>query len=131
MKRIHQSGTRKRAIARATITTGEGTLKINHVDINQWGPTYLRMKVMEPTLLAKDVFTKMAITVNVKGGGLNGQAEAIRLAIARAMAEHTPKLKETFAQYDRHLIVADVRQRESRKPNTAGHARSKTQKSYR
>ena len=131
MKVIHASGTRRRAIARATIKSGSGTVKINSIDVNYWASEHLRMKVIEPTILAQDTFSKLAISVNVFGGGLNGQAEAARLAIARALVEHTPKLKDKFAAYDRHLLVADVRQRESRKPNTSGNARGKTQKSYR
>ena len=131
MKVIHASGTRKRAIARATARAGHGSIKINNLDISHWGTELLRMKIIEPTILAKDVFSKMDVSIKVFGGGLNGQAEAARLAIARAMIQHNPKLKELFANYDRHLVVADVRQRETRKPNTAGNARGKTQKSYR
>lgn len=131
MKPIHASGTRKRAIARVTLTEGKGTIKMNNLALDQWGSSLLRMKVQEPLFLAKDVVNKLTIKVNVHGGGLNGQAEATRLAIARALSTHTPKLKDVFAQYDRHLLVADVRQREARKPNTAGSARAKTQKSYR
>lgn len=131
MKIINASGKRKSAIARATLKQGNGTIRINDLDVNHWGPEYLRLKVLEPTILAKDVFSKVHIDINVSGGGVNGQAEAARLAVARAMIEHNPKLKELFLDYDRQFVVADVRQRESRKPNTHGNARGKTQKSYR
>jgi ribosomal protein S9 len=53
------------------------------------------------------------------------------LAIARALVEKDKKLKEVFLDYDRQLLVADVRQKESAKPNSHGKARAKRQKSYR
>ena len=73
---------------------------------------------------------KLNFEIRVQGGGINGQADAIRLAIARALVEHQPKLKKTFYDYDRLLLVADVRRKETRKPNDSklGAAR---QKSYR
>jgi len=131
MKQIHTSGTRKRAKARATMKQGSGKIKINNIDINQWEPEYLRLKILEPTILAKETAKKFDISLRVHGGGITGQAEAARLAIAKALVEDNPKLKQQFLEYDRHLLVADVRQRESRKPNTSGNARGKTQKSYR
>jgi len=51
--------------------------------------------------------------------------------IARALVEHTPSLKSVFLDYDRNLLVADVRLKEPVKPNKHGSARSKKQKSYR
>ena len=70
------------------------------------------------------------IDIQVNGGGANGQADAIRLAIARALVEHDKKLKKTFDDYDRLLLVADVRRKEACKPNDSK-ARAKRQKSYR
>lgn len=131
MKVITASGKRKMAIARATLRPGTGKITVNNLDVRYWGSEMLRLKVLEPTMIATEVAGKVNIGVNVRGGGMNGQAEAARLAIARAMIEHSPKLKELFLEYDRHFVVADVRQRETRKPNTHGNARGKTQKSYR
>ncbi|RJQ17624.1 30S ribosomal protein S9 [Candidatus Woesearchaeota archaeon] len=131
MKVTQASGTRKRAIARATLRQGTGKITINGVDLQNVTPEFVRLKIMEPLALAKDVAGKCDVAVLVQGGGIIGQADAVRLAIARALSEQSPKLKELFLKYDRHLIVADVRQRESRKPNTHGNARGKVQKSYR
>ena len=89
---------------------------------------------MEPLLIAgEDIIKKVKIDIDVSGGGWNGQAEAARLAIARGLVQFTgnKQLERSFLNYDRHLLVADVRQRESRKPNTHQKARSKVQKSYR
>jgi small subunit ribosomal protein S9 len=87
--------------------------------------------MQEPLFFAEDTYPKVDIDVDVQGGGVVSQAEAARLAIARALTIYNPKLKKTFLDYDRTLLVADVRQREPRKPNTGGKARKKTQKSYR
>ena len=62
---------------------------------------------------------------------MNSQAEAAALAIARAFAQHDKKLEKVFLDFDRQLLVADVRRREKTKPNCQGKARSKRQKSYR
>jgi small subunit ribosomal protein S9 len=133
-KLIHVSGKRKKAIARATIQPGKGQVRINHKLINLYNPVLARMRIMEPLLIAgDDIIKKIKIDVNVRGGGLNGQAEAARLAIARSLVQFTgnKQLEKNFLDYDRHLIVADVRQREARKPNTHQKARAKVQKSYR
>ena len=59
-----------------------------------------------------------------------GQADAARLAIAKALAEHDEKLKSVFLEYDRQLLVADIRRHETNKPNKSA-PRDKRQKSYR
>ena len=71
--------------------------------------------------------------MKVKGGGEKGQVEAARISIARALVAATgsKELEKAFLDYDRNLLVADVRRRETRKPNTHGKARAKRQKSYR
>ncbi|MFC1727879.1 30S ribosomal protein S9 [Nanoarchaeota archaeon] len=130
-KPIHISGTRKKAKARATLKEGKGMIRVNKKPIDQCGPEILRLKIKEPLILAGDVASKVDIEVNTFGGGVMSQAEAARLAIARVLVAYSTKLKKIFLSYDRNLLVADVRQRESRKPNTGGKARGKIQKSYR
>ncbi len=133
-KVVHVSGKRRKAIARATIQPGKGTVRINSMLLQNYNPIMSKMKIMEPLLIAgEDVTKKVDIKVNVIGGGFEGQAEAARLAIARALVQYTGSktLEKSFLDYDRQLLVADVRQRESRKPNTHSKARSKVQKSYR
>jgi small subunit ribosomal protein S9 len=131
-KVIHTSGTRKRAIARATLKDGKGKVVINKILLENFQPNVLKMKIMEPILLAKEIADKVDIHVNIMGGGISGQAEAARLAIARALVEYSrgEKLKKTFLSYDRHLLVADVRQNEPCKPNDSK-PRAARQKSYR
>ncbi|MCF7798634.1 30S ribosomal protein S9 [Candidatus Woesearchaeota archaeon] len=131
MKSIITTGKRKEAIARATLKNGTGKLKINNLDVTAFQPTIARLKLQEPLILAGANVDKIDISVTVQGGGFMGQTIAARLAIARALVEKFPKLKDTFLNYDRQLLVADVRRKEARKPNTQGNARAKRQKSYR
>ena len=132
-KLILVSGKRKKAIARAVIKAGNGIIKINKKILDIYEPAIWRLKLREPLLIAGDLSQKVDIDVNVQGGGISGQTEAVRLAIAKALIQFSKdkKLEKEFLAYDRHMLIADVRKRETRKPNTAGNARSKVQKSYR
>ncbi len=131
MKTIITTGKQKSAIARATLKTGTGKVTINNIDVSAFQPTIARLKLQEPLLLAGANAEKVDIAVRVSGGGFMGQTIAARLAIGRALVEKYSKLKEIFLTYDRQLLVADVRRKEARKPNTRGNARAKRQKSYR
>ena len=132
MKIIHVSGKRKRAIARATLKDGTGIIRINRQLLDTIEPEMSRLRLREPLLLAGDLSGKVNISVNIKGGGPSGQVEAARLAIARALVEYSGKegLRNKFIEYDRNLLVADVRRKETRKPNDSK-ARAARQKSYR
>jgi len=133
MKNLHASGKRKTAIARATLKQGNGIIRINNIPIDFIRPKTSRLKLLEPLILSGDVANKVDIDVNVSGGGVTAQAEASRLAIAKALVGYakSDKLKDVFLGYDRNLLVADVRRKEAAKPNRHGQARSHVQKSYR
>ncbi len=131
MKAIHTSGKRKTAVARATLTPGNGTVRVNSQLLTSLPQNLFRAKIEEPILIAGDAIKDVDISVNTRGGGVNGQAEAARLAIAKAIARHDKKLQSQFTEYDRTLMVADIRVKESSKPNCQGKARAKRQKSYR
>ena len=133
MKNINTSGKRKTAIARATLRQGTGIVRINGILIDFVHPRISRLKLREPLILAGDVANKVDVDVDVVGGGITSQAEASRLAIAKALVNFTKsdELKEIFLNYDRNLLVADVRFKETAKPNRHGQARAKVQKSYR
>ena len=133
MKVVTASGKRKRAIARATIRPGKGIIKINKRLLDFYEPRLARLKLREPLIIAGDLANKVDISVNVMGGGITSQADASRLAIAKGLVEFSKsdKLKEEFLNYDRNLLVADVRRKEPAKPNRHGQARAKVQKSYR
>lgn len=127
---LHAQGKRKRAIARATLFPGKGKVRVNGSLLSNWGEETARLRVMEPLLLAGDVAQRINVDITTNGGGLAGQADAARLALGRALVIYQPSLEQVFSEYDRLLLVADVRRKEVRKPNDSK-ARAKRQKSYR
>lgn len=132
-KVFHTSGKRKQAIARATIREGKGVVRINKKLLEHYNPWLGMLKIQEPLLIAGDeIAGKVNIDVNVSGGGWLGQSEASRLAIAKALIGFTnsKKLEKEFLEYDRNLLVADVRRKEPYKPNDSK-ARAARMKSYR
>ncbi|MCK4937447.1 MAG: 30S ribosomal protein S9 [Methanosarcinales archaeon] len=133
VKIINTSGKKKTAIARATIKDGIGRIRINKKPLEILKPDLVRLKMMEPFTLAGDRITsKVDIDVNVKGGGIMGQADAVRTAIGKGLVEWSGdlSLKDAMLVYDRNLLVNDSRQKETKKFGGPG-ARAKTQKSYR
>ncbi|ETN94421.1 small subunit ribosomal protein S9 [Zhouia amylolytica] len=87
MEIIHKIGRRKTAVARVYVSSGNGNVTINKKELNDYFPTAtLQYKVLQPFNLTETVDT-YDVKVNVYGGGVNGQAEAIRLAISRALCE--------------------------------------------
>jgi len=131
-KVVNTSGKRKTAVARAAAVKGSGKVRINMVPIDIVEPKLARLKMEEPLLVAGKKAEKLDITVSVSGGGVYGQADAVRTAIARAILDYTEdaELKEQYLAYDRTLLVNDTRVKESKKPLGRG-ARKKRQKSYR
>ena len=127
---IQTQGKRKRSVARATLKSGKGKVIINGQSLHNFSSRGAQLRISEPLLLAGNVTKKINLSVDVNGGGINGQADAVRLAIARALVQHDNELKKTFDDYDRLLLVADVRRKEVCKPNDSK-ARAKRQKSYR
>lgn len=131
MKAIHVSGNRKSAVARATLTPGSGIVRINSQLLNTYDPAISRLKIQEPLIIAGGKTKSVDISVTVQGGGQSSQAEAARLVIARALSAYDQTLQKEFLDYDRILLVADVRRKETHKPNCHGKARAKRQTSYR
>jgi len=87
MEVIHKIGRRKTAVARIYLSEGKGNITINKKDIKDYFDTAtLQYKVNQPLALT-DNEGAFDIKVNVFGGGITGQAEAVRLAISRAMCE--------------------------------------------
>ncbi|WP_324023858.1 30S ribosomal protein S9 [Maribacter sp. BPC-D8] len=87
MEVIHKIGRRKTAVARIYLSDGNGDITINNKDLSVYFPTAtLQYKVKQPFTLTESLDT-YDVKVNVYGGGITGQAEAIRLALSRAMCE--------------------------------------------
>jgi small subunit ribosomal protein S9 len=133
MKEIaHASGKRKTAVARATIRKGKGKVRINNIPLEIHEPELARLKILEPLRILGERSDSVDIELNVNGGGIMGQADASRTAIAKALVEffEDDSLKKTYVQYDRTLLVSDTRRKLPKKPMGRG-ARKKRQKSYR
>ena len=126
------SGKKKTAVARATVREGEGRVRINSQPVELVEPEISRLKMLEPFRIAGDVREGLDIEVSVDGGGISGQADAVRTAIARGIVRHTndAELRDAFMEFDRSLLVNDVRQSEPKKWGGPG-ARARYQTSYR
>ena len=127
------SGKKKTAIARATVRDGSGKIRVNAQPVELVEPELARLKMLEPfRVIDRNVRNNVDISIAVEGGGTVGQADAVRTAIARGVVEHTndAELRDAYREFDRSLLVNDVRQRESKKWGGPG-ARARYQKSYR
>lgn len=114
MEVINTLGRRKTAVARVYLTQGKGNVTVNKKDYKEFFPVdVLQYKIEQPFKLTETT-GQYDVTVNVVGGGINGQAEAIRLGISRALieisAENKPLLKEEG------LTTRDPRMVERKKP---------------
>jgi small subunit ribosomal protein S9 len=109
---------KKEATAQATIRKGKGVVRINSLNLNIYGPNYVREMIREPLYLAGDLSNEVDIDVDVMGGGVMGQAIASRAAIAKALVDFSgnDKLKKQMVSYDRMLLVDDARRVEPKKP---------------
>ncbi len=132
MKVVVTSGKRKTAIAKAVVRPGVGRVRINKIPVEILQPEMARMKIMEPLIIAKDLAKQVDIDVTVRGGGFMGQAEAARTAIARGLVEFSgdEELRKAFLEYDRTLLVNDVRRKLPKIQGGRG-ARKRRQTSYR
>ena len=133
------SGKRKTAVARATVKPGQGRVRINSEPVEIMQPELARRKTMEPLIIADAMnrLAKVDINVVTSGGGIMGQTDAIRTAIARGLVHYNggaegvdEDLRDEYLRYDRSLLVNDPRRKEPKHQLGRG-ARRKKQKSYR
>ncbi len=134
---VQATGKRKRAIARATIRKagipGEGKVRVNGTPMEQLTPDLARLKMQELFLIIADDRVKdYYIDVNVSGGGIMGQIDATRIAIARLLTGYFRKksMEKVLREYDRTLLAGDPRQVEPKKFG-GRKARKRFQKSFR
>jgi small subunit ribosomal protein S9 len=126
--RYYATGRRKTAIARVWLAPGSGKIEVNNKDVlGYFRRDVLRMIIQRPLLLT-DTFGKVDIHASVIGGGLSGQAGALRLGIARALVAMDENLKSVLRQND--LMTRDPRERERKKYGRPG-ARKRFQYSKR
>ncbi len=114
MDTIHTIGRRKASVARIYMSKGKGNITINKKDSKEYFPTEILLYKVNQPLQVVDMEGKFDIKVNVVGGGTTGQADAIKLAIARALceldADNRPALKAEG------LLTRDPRVVERKKP---------------
>lgn len=131
--KIITSGKRKTAIAKAILIEGKGEVKINNRNYKTL-QIFNRLKIEEPLRIGERILGKrnFDVSINVKGGGEKGQIDAARVALARAMIKfsNSNELNSAFLNYDRNLLIADVRRKEMYKPGDSK-ARKKRQSSKR
>jgi len=118
MEVVNAIGRRKSAVARIYINEGKGNITVNDKDYKQYFPTSVLQYIIEQPLVLLDAQGKYDIKVNLSGGGFKGQAEALRLALSRALvkinSEDKPKLKAAG------FLTRDPREVERKKPGQPG-----------
>ena len=130
-KQVRAVGKRKISIARAVVRPGSGRVRVNAKPLHVWGPKYLVQRIKEPLNLAGEFAGQVDIEVSVRSSGLSSQADAIRTAIARALADFGGEpMRKRMLEYDRTLLVPDMRQNEPWKPGSSK-PRASAQKSKR
>ena len=109
MEVIKTIGRRKTAVARAYLSSGKGEIKVNNRDFKEYFPSEVLQIIVKQPLVTTEQNDNFNISINVFGGGLSGQAEAIKLSIARALVEldqeSRPALKaEGFLTRDSRMV---------------------------
>jgi len=114
MEAINTVGRRKAAVARIYVNEGKGQITINQKDFKEYFPEERLQYVVEQPIKVAEVEGKYDIKVNLDGGGFKGQAEALRLAIARALIKLDPEKKPMLKSNG--LLTRDPREVERKKP---------------
>lgn len=114
MEVVSAIGRRKAAIARIYVSEGKGAININKRDFKEYFPLEHFQYIIQQPLTLVDSLNKYDIKANLKGGGIKGQAEALRLAIARALVKINPENKEQIKA--NKLLTRDSRVVERKKP---------------
>jgi small subunit ribosomal protein S9 len=114
----YATGRRKTSTARVFLRPGKGLITVNHREFDNYFPTeMLRMNVRRPLQITETV-DKFDILATVIGGGVNGQAGAVRLGIARALVEYNTELRKQLKKDG--LLTSDSRVKERKKYGLAG-----------
>ena len=114
METIHTIGRRKASVARIYMSKGKGNITVNGKDFKEYFPVDTMQLKLEQPFNITDVAGKFDVKVNVNGGGTTGQAEAIRLAISRALCELDPENRVSLKPEG--MLTRDSRVVERKKP---------------
>jgi small subunit ribosomal protein S9 len=114
MQIINTIGRRKTSVARVYVTPGKGDIKVNNRDIKEYFLSEIHQTLVKQALSISKVEGTYDVTVNVEGGGIRGQAEAVRLGIARALVQFNPEHKPALKKEG--IMTRDSRMVERKKP---------------
>jgi small subunit ribosomal protein S9 len=114
MEVINALGRRKAAIARVYISDGKGNISVNNRDVKEYFPFRQLQYIVNQPLEITNTIGKYDIKVNLQGGGVKGQAEALRLAIARGLVKIDPEVKNVLKT--NKFLTRDPREVERKKP---------------
>ncbi len=113
---VFATGKRRKAVASASITPGSGIVTFNSKPVESIENDTVRLLIKEPLSLVGDAWKKFNIKAKTKGGGIVGQAQAARQAIAKGLAESLGEdARKIFMDYDRNMLVYDPRRTEPHK----------------
>ncbi len=117
MSTTNTSGRRKTAVARIYLKDGNGAITVNGKDYKVYFPTLPLQYIVNQSFEVTELVGKYDVQVNVSGGGVKGQAEAVRLAIAKAIVELDAEKKPALRA--KGLMTRDMRMVERKKPGRA------------
>ena len=118
MEAITATGRRKTAIARVFLKEGNGKVTVNKRDVKEYFPTSVLQNTVNQAFEITQTENKFDLSVNLDGGGFKGQAEALRMAIARALVKINPEFRKALK--DKGLLRRDPRMVERKKPGQPG-----------
>jgi small subunit ribosomal protein S9 len=113
METITSVGRRKTSVARIRLTNGKGKVTVNNLDYTEYFKTPILHYIVNQPFAVSSTEGQFDVHVNVAGGGYNGQAEAVRLGIARALVKYNPELKPSLKAES--LMTRDPRMVERKK----------------
>ena len=111
---VNALGRRKKSIARVYIQDGKGEIKVNNRDFKEYFPTSILQYVVQQPFQLTNTESKYDLTVNLDGGGITGQAEALRLAMSRALIKIDPEHRTVLKSNG--MLRRDPRMVERKKP---------------
>lgn len=118
METINAIGRRKTAVARIYLKDGKGNITINHREAAEYFNTSVLQYIIHQPFEITSTVGKYDVQVNLDGGGIKGQAEALRLAISRALIKLNPELRKALKE--KGLLRRDPRMVERKKPGQPG-----------
>jgi small subunit ribosomal protein S9 len=113
MEVINTSGRRKTSVARIYMTAGQGNITINGKDIKAYFPNEVLQTIVNQPFQTLELSGKYDVTANLKGGGVSGQAEALRLAISKALVVENAETKSALRKEG--FVTRDPRMVERKK----------------